>query len=521
MYVVELVRKTIHMIRQKAKAVSQITLDDDCNIPESMPDAGMIIQEKGKIEIEEVKTENAGVTVRGALLFFILYMEDAEEGGLYSVKGRIPFEEHIHVESVGDGDSVQLRWMLEDVSAVLINSRKFGVKTVASLEITAEELRDAEVPVEAPEKEGLQIRTCPVSAAALTVKKRDTCRIKDEIILPANKPNIRQIIWQDAVLQGTELKTGEGEILIKGELAVFVLYEGEEEGKPGWLEQILPFTSRVDAAGCQEGMPGILEASLSGCELEAKPDYDGELRVLHADALLELDIRLYREERLNLICDLYSLKEELLPQMRRETYESLLVSSVSKCRAAQRIRTGNQEAQILQLCHSSGEVKVDESRVTDEGIFVEGAVQVQTLYVTSDDSHPMLCLKGSVPFEHLTEVPGIRPDSSCFIHASLDQLSAEMTGNGELEIRVTVLISALVFAPMSFECIAEVQEAPLDIEAVKALPGFLLYTVQSSDTLWDIAKAGRTAPARICELNGISEEDVKTGQKLLLMKEIG
>ena len=86
---------------------------------------------------------------------------------------------------------------------------------------------------------------------------------------------------------------------------------------------------------------------------------------------------------------------------------------------------------------------------------------------------------------------------------------------------MTVLISALIFAPMSFECITEVQEAPLDIEAVKALPGFLLYTVQSSDTLWDIAKAGRTAPARICELNGISEEDVKTGQKLLLMKEIG
>ena len=51
----ELVRRTIHMIRQKGKAVSQMTLDDDYNIPEAMPDAGMIVQEKGKIEIEEVK----------------------------------------------------------------------------------------------------------------------------------------------------------------------------------------------------------------------------------------------------------------------------------------------------------------------------------------------------------------------------------------------------------------------------------------------------------------------------------
>ena len=34
----ELVRRTIRMTRQKGKAVSQMTLDDDYNIPETMPD---------------------------------------------------------------------------------------------------------------------------------------------------------------------------------------------------------------------------------------------------------------------------------------------------------------------------------------------------------------------------------------------------------------------------------------------------------------------------------------------------
>lgn len=44
----ELVRRTIRMTRQKGKAVSQMTLDDDYNIPETMPDVGMIVQEKGR-----------------------------------------------------------------------------------------------------------------------------------------------------------------------------------------------------------------------------------------------------------------------------------------------------------------------------------------------------------------------------------------------------------------------------------------------------------------------------------------
>ena len=518
----ELVRKTIHMIRQKGKAVSQMTLDDDYNIPEAMPDAGMIVQEKGKIDIEEIKAENGRVLIRGSLKFFILYMDDAEESSLHSVKGQIPFEETMNVEAANDGDSLKLDWMLEDVSAVLINSRKFGIKTVVTLELAVEELKDEEVPVSAEGAEGTQVRTCPLSAAALTVRKRDTSRIKDEIILPANKPNIRQVIWQDVVMQGTELRLGEGEILVKGELVVFLLYEGEEDyGKASWLEQTLPFSSRVDVNGCQEGMLGSLKLELANADLEIKPDYDGELRVINIDAVLELDIRIYQEEKLDMICDLYNPGLELKPSSAPVVYESLLVSNASKCRVTDRLKTGSQEPSILQICHGSGEVKVDDCTITEDGILVEGAVQVRILYVTADDSHPMLCLKGSIPFEHRIEAPGISRDSVYYLNSWLEQLSVDMVSSGEVEVKAVILINALVFARRSMDCITDVEESPLDLNAVKALPGFLLYVAQPSDTLWDVAKAYRTTVSRICELNGLPSEDIRPGQKLILVKEMG
>ena len=517
----ELVRRTIHMIRQKGKAVSQMTLDDDYNIPEAMPDAGMIVQEKGKIEIEEVKAENGRVLIRGALRFFILYMDDAEEGSLHSVKGQIPFEENMNVEAADDGDSLKLDWMLEDVSAVLINSRKFGIKTVATLELTVEELKDEEVPIAVEGTGGTQVKTCPLSAAALAVRKRDTSRIKDEIILPANKPNIRQVIWQDVTMQGTELRLAEGEVVMKGELVVFLLYEGEEDAKASWLEQVLPFNSRVDVSGCQEGMLGSLKLELANADLEIKPDYDGELRVINIDAVLELDIRIYQEEKLDMICDLYHPGLELTPAVSPVEYESLLVSNASKCRVSERLKTGSQEPPILQLCHGSGEVKVDDCTVTEDGIRVEGAVQVQILYVTADDSHPMLCLKGSVPFEHQIEAPGAGKDSVYYLHASLEQLSVDMVSSGEVEVKAVIQINALVFAGKALKCITDVTESPLDLEALKALPGFLLYVAQPSDTLWEVAKAYRTTTERICELNGLASEELKAGQKLILVKEMG
>ena len=93
----ELVRKNIHMNRQRGKAVSQITLDDDYNMPEQMPDAGMIIQEKGNIEIGEAKIEAGRVRVKGVLHFSVLYMDESPSGSLHSIQGQIPFEEMMNV----------------------------------------------------------------------------------------------------------------------------------------------------------------------------------------------------------------------------------------------------------------------------------------------------------------------------------------------------------------------------------------------------------------------------------------
>ena len=322
-------------------------------------------------------------------------------------------------------------------------------------------------------------------------------------------------------MQGTELRLAEGEVIMKGELVVFLLYEGEEDAKASWLEQVVPFSSRVDVNGCREGMLGSLKLALANADLEIKPDYDGELRVINIDAVLELDIRIYEEEKLDMICDLYNPRLELTPNRAPVVYESLLVSNASKCRVSERLKTDSQEPSILQLCHGNGEVKVDDCTVTEEGILAEGAVQVQILYVTSDDSHPMLCLKGSIPFEHRIEVPGIDRDSVYYLHASLEQLSVDMVSSGELEVKAVVLISVLVFARRSMECITDVMESPLDLDAVKALPGFLLYVAQPSDTLWDVAKACRTTTERICELNGLASEELKPGQKLILVKEMG
>lgn len=46
--------------------------------------------------------------------------------------------------------------------------------------------------------------------------------------------------------------------------------------------------------------------------IEMKPDYDGEMREFELDAVLELDMKLYKEENVELLSDLYSTNRELV-----------------------------------------------------------------------------------------------------------------------------------------------------------------------------------------------------------------
>ena len=52
----EVLKKNIHMYRQAKRAVSQITLEEDFNVPDAKPDVEQIIQSKAKTVIGNTRS---------------------------------------------------------------------------------------------------------------------------------------------------------------------------------------------------------------------------------------------------------------------------------------------------------------------------------------------------------------------------------------------------------------------------------------------------------------------------------
>ena len=517
----ELVKRNLHQMCRKSEAVSQVTFDEDFNVPDAKPDVGRMIQKKGEVEISDVQVSEGKARVFGNLMFHLLYVADDGGRRVHSLGGELPIDETIHLDGLTGGDKVCLKWDLEDLTIHKINSRKLNIRSVVTFYTSIEELRDIPIPIDLRDGEGISMKKKEIRALELGVQKKDTLRIKETVTLASNKPNIHEILWKDIEVRGLELRPDENKIAAKGELFLFCLYAGDDGEQPlQWVEQAIPFSGEVECSGCTAEMIPNIEASMIQANIEVQPDADGEERTFQADAVLELDMKLYQEETLSLLQDVYTPKMDCVPVNQEEILESLLIRNYSKCRVSDKIGISAPQNRVLQICHSDGKVRLDEVKVVEDGIKVQGIVELRILYIVSDDDMPFYAAEAAIPFTHVIEAEGIHKECRYYLRTDLEQLSATMLDSNEIEVKAVINLNAIVLDLQKEKVMQEVEERPLDREKLQNMPGIVCYMVQSGDTLWDIAKRFYTTTDAIRALNELKSDELRPMQSLLLVKSI-
>lgn len=515
----ELRREDIQMLQVKSNATSQVTFDVDYNVPDVKPDIGRMIQNKGNVTMDEVRLSDGHAFLKGNLHVDLLYVGE-EEGRVYSLSAKLPMEETLNLEGIASGDKMCLKWEIEDLSLHLIHSRKMNIKAVVTLYAVVDEMRGIRLPVELDE-EGISVKKKHMDLMSLAVHKKDTLRLKEEITLASNKPNIAELLWQTIEVRGLDLRPEENAVKAKGELFFFVLYTGDDENQSlQWLEYSIPFHGDVECTGCTPDMIPNIEASIIHQSIEVKPDADGEERILQADVVLELDMKLYREESHDVILDVYTPLKECVPHGKPEVLERLLIRNFSRCRLADRIEVKETQGKVLQICHSQGKVKVDKTQIVENGIQVDGIVSMKVLYIIGNDDMPFYSMEAMVPFSHIVEARGITPESIYYLQTDLEQLSTTMVDSNEIEVKATVSLNALVVNGEPETIIDRVDVQPLDKEKIRSMAGITVYMVKPGDTMWNIAKRFYTTIDEIRTLNELEDEEITSGQPLLLVKKV-
>lgn len=515
----ELIKKNIHMDRIKCRAVTQIALEDDINIPDVKPDVSVLNFEKGKIQIDEIKPSEDNVNVRGQLQFSVLYQSKEEGGQLAVVEGKIPFEEKIFLKGVTASDTVEIGTQLEDLTLSIINSRKLNVQALLTLKPFVEELYDEDTAVDIYQDTPMEYCKRKMDIVQIAIQKNDIFRIKEEVELPQSYPNIFEILWDSVTLGEVEFKTQEEKISVQGELNVFILYEGEGEDSPiRAFETSLPFSGIIECHGSRENMINDIRYEIGSRELDIRPDFDGEERVLGLEVVLDIVMKLYEEDSVDVLSDIYGVTKEVTTQTKNAQYRRLLMKNTGKSKVSDRIRIKNSGAGILQLLHSEGNALVDSQSLTPEGIEITGTLTVQVMYITSDDTMPYQGARGMIPFQYTLEAPGIKAEDSYHIQVEVEQLQVTMLDSEELDVKAVLSMKTTVFQTVPQVIITDVNVQEVDAAKMNELPGMVIYVVKKGDTLWNIGKRYYVSVEQIKELNGLTQDDLMPGDKLLIVR---
>ena len=511
-----LIKKNIHMNKMKGKIVSQITLDDDVNVPDRLPDIGNKITETGNLLVDSVKATQNKVSVKGKLLFKMMYKAAVSEVEIHKLEGNMDFDEIINMDGIEDGDTISVDLEIDDLTVSVINSRKISIKAVVTVVAMAENINDEEFAVDI-EDDGVEYIKDSMELTQIALRKKDLLRIREEINLVSGKMNINEIIWCTTNLFGQQIKIMEDKIGISGEIAVFVLYTAEE-GPLQWIDATVPFNGIIEVPGCSEEMIPNIELKLSGADIEAKPDYDGEQRMLSLDGIVNVDIKLYEEQQFDVVRDAYSRKKDLVLHTKEAEYENLLMKNVTKCKVVEKLTAKNLDnAHVMQICSCMGDVKIDDTAPEEDGIMVEGVLDVAILYICSDDTNPLCCLRKSIPFSQKIEIQDVKENSVFGIRAMPEQILTNMSGTDEIEVKATVLLDCIVFDKLSKPVITDIEEKEYDMEKISNLPGIVGYVCKKGDTLWSISKKYYTTVDSLRNINDI-KGDLEPGQMLVIVK---
>ncbi|MBR2044742.1 MAG: DUF3794 domain-containing protein [Agathobacter sp.] len=494
---------------EEEKEFMQITLDDDYIVRDHKPDVVRILYSKGNVSLEDIKVGNQVVWLTGKLYFTTLYQSDDENHQLESVSGEIPFQEKIIIDTREDCDRLTADLQIEDLSVGIINSRKLAVRALLDVEIKCLEEEGEEFTC-AILADGYEQKTKELNMLCLVENAKELLQIQKEIMLPNARTNIGELIFYQVDFNNEEIDFIDQRMSFKTNAKVWVLYRSESTGEYECFETIVPLSGEIDAYGMMGDEIYWAKIMPKDVLVEPRSDYDGESRMLGLEVSLWVDLQVYREETCEILEDAYSVEKELKLEREDATYYQLLVKNISKVRLLEQQQIEPHQEKILQICGSSGNVTVDSVEKRENGIQVEGVLNVHIMYTTTEDSMPFAHAEGQVPFEQFVEISGFSENTKLWTEYKLEQLQVNLLDSTEYEIKAVIEIGVLALEEKCIQNIVQIEEEPLDVERLQKEPGMIGYVKKEDEDLWDVAKKYHATPANILEI----------GNRVLVVKQV-
>lgn len=504
----------------KNTATITIPIESDLNVADSKPDVKQIIYDKMSGKVEEVKTGSNKVWVKGKILYQIIYQTEKAQEPLASIFGEIPFMEEIYLEGVDAQDRAVVALRIENEKVQIINSRKLSIHAKVLLQANDfyEWRQDYSCDMEIQPEENVSLpqveyQKREVEDLETVVSKKDLLRIHEEIELPSEYGNVDNAYWKSADLVFMNFHCFDEKLVATGELGILLIYQEEMKEKIWNYQHTMPVNQTFPCQECEEGMICDISYHVTQEEIEIREDGDGNNRVLSVEMAIELDMKLWKKKKIQLLSDLYGINCEISC-----TKNPVLFLNYVTIQNTEQIVTKKSvvENEMGEVIYDRACAQVDQSKAEDGQVSMWGRVAHYTLCRTKTGD--LFEHIEAIPFHFEVPIAVSQKGMFCKCNVIGQDNQAKVTGDFEIEYTTELSIEITVLEEVSCDTIQDVEVLPLDQEKYDTIPGMTVYVVQKGDTLWNIGKQYYLSIEDIKDINKMTDDRLVDGDKLILMK---
>ena len=470
----------------------------ECSIDASAGGVSKIYCVSGGVCVKSAEAQDGAVRVVCEVTSRVIYADGA---GAYSSADYVTeITESVSAEGAVAGMPVSAAASISDVQSEVVGS-SIKLQTVVDLDFEGECEYTATL---VDEVEGAVSRTQENDITSLKGGGSDSFTVSEEYETGAA---IGKILSYGAEVFLTSVRAEEGSVYAEGEVWIQLVYDDggvcSKQFSHPFAEELMIGDSKADdivtARACVKGVSILITGS-------------EEENVVQTDVTVGVDVRLFEEERIETVADVFSPAAELEVTYIEKSFtapEGMKFLSKRVCGSA------DVEVEGIRRVLAGVPSFASVSNMYREGgkLTCEGVINVCEIYETDGGAVDSCAVE--IPFSFTSDLKDDGEREVACMGAAVTDVVSRVRREGEIEVCANVSLQLACMEKCVLQGVSHIevgQERELDMGGISVL------TVARGETLWDVAKALNVSERDIAAQNPFVEKGIKEGDKIIVFR---
>lgn len=483
-------------------------IDVDFSLPDYCPDISKIFKCQAVPRISSKGINGKTVTIDGAVTITLLYSD--KDGNLCSYEYIYPFSKSLELEKECDRANICCRAKKEYINCRAVTGRKVDIHGAIGIYIKIFKRKNADIVSDFDDcnielLRGIAPATVPMGYAEKYLN------IEDEIRIGSSQPQIRNILRCDANSCVKETKVINDKAVVKGEMAVSILYCGEGSQAPQCVKAVIPFSQIVDVEGITETCLCDTKSEIAALEVKPRVSASGETKSFSINAKILLTCEAYCGNEVAVVLDAFSRKYKADIKRNNVTFEKITYNVRENHLCKKNIELEENITSVIDLWSNiqSYSTRFENCNMMINGVLVAGMI------VCDENGNAIYCEK-PIDFEYKYPVNCEIGIPHCEPQLEIISCSYNITSSNALEVRIELGINAAIYEKKAMSLISDMsldESNPIERKGKAAMK---VYFAEENENVWDIARNNNASVEEIMHINNLSEDRLTAGKMILI-----